>query len=116
MKTLRNFTLHPQGDLEAQVAAASGFELRRPPEGVEVGKGQAGLDAAAAQLAELLEDCAGAGDAGLAGGHTGLWVVATAAAVRAGKPLPPLYCFETRRIHDSQGRFVFQPEGLLRLC
>jgi hypothetical protein len=111
MTTLRNFTLHPQTARERGIAMRAGLFLSPAPEGVEVGAGPDGLREAAERLARLLEECARRGEAALVGGHTGAWI----AAIPRADAVPPLYYFDTRRGRDAQGRFVFIPEGLVRI-
>ena len=115
MRILRNLTLHYQGDREVALAAARGFDLTREPEGVNVAPGQQGLRNASLELVARLRECRRKGEAVLLGGHTGLWVAAIAHLVTNGEALPELYYFDTRRVHDAEGRFVFQPEDLVRL-
>jgi len=71
MRTLRNLTLHEQGDRELHLAQAMGFLLESQPWGVEI---STGFDEAVATLASRLHQTAELGHAALIGGHTGLWV------------------------------------------
>lgn len=87
--------------------------MQREPEGVEVGPGEEGLEAAAQLLAQRLLDCAQTGAAALVGGHTGAWFRAI---LLLGERLPDLYYFDTRRRTDERGRFVFAPERLARIA
>jgi hypothetical protein len=115
MRILRNLTLHYQGDREVALAAARGLDLMREPEGVNVAPGQQGLRNASRELVARLRECRRKGEAVLLGGHTGLWVAAIAHIITQGEALPDLYYFDTRRVQDAEGRFVFEPEDLVRL-
>jgi hypothetical protein len=115
MLTMRNLTLHEQGPAECALAAQSGFALRPEPEGVMVGPGEEGLEAAARALAKRLRECAERSEAVLVGGHTGVWIRAVLQLTEQAKPLPELYYFDTRRSQDENGRFVFAPERLVRI-
>ena len=118
MKVLRNLTLHEQGPREIEIAAKEGFALSSEPEGVEVAVGRKGLEVAAKRLAAILERVAAERSAALVGGHTGLWVrsleiLAELGTGRPGTGRPELAYFETKRVRDEAGRFVFQPQGLV---
>jgi hypothetical protein len=115
MRILRNLTLHAQGDAEVALAASYGLALTREPEGVTVGPGEDGLQKAALDLAVRLHRCRQQDEAVLVGGHTGVWLAAVMRLTAEGAPLPALHYFDTRRIQDAQGRFVFVPEGLVRI-
>jgi thioesterase domain-containing protein len=115
MVTLRNLTLHPQGEREVTLAARYGLALTPKPEGVSVEPGEDGLERAALCLAARLRQCRQRGEAALVGGHTGAWLAAAMRLVTQGEALPALYYFDTRRVQDTQGRFVFVPEGLVRV-
>lgn len=112
MRKLLNFTLHIQGQKEREVAANSGYELQVEPLGMTVEPGVAGLEEAARLQADRLLEAAGRDCAVLIGGHTGLWIRSLEILGERGKARPELAYFETRRIRDSEGRFVFRPEGL----
>jgi len=115
MRLLRNFTLHEQGERELAVAAASGLDLSADVEGVEIQPGDS-FAFRASQLATLLRSAAAKGHAVLAGGHTGLWICAVlTVAATARHELPDIYVFQTRRLRDEDGRFLFEPDGLARL-
>ena len=87
--TLRNLTLHPQGDAECALAAAAGFRLQWEPNGVEVAPGEQGLETAAQALAERLRECVQAGAAALVGGHTGVWIRALLLFTQSPAPRAP---------------------------
>jgi hypothetical protein len=112
---MRNLTLHEQGAADCALAAQSGFALESKPEGVMVGPGEEGLEAAAKLLAERLQKCAERSEAVLVGGHTGVWIRAVLLMVANGESLPEFYYFDTRRRQDENGRFVFVPERLVRI-
>jgi hypothetical protein len=116
MIPLRNLTLHRQREDEVRIARDAGFALAAEPEGFEIEPGEAGLRAGEERLAAMLEECGARGEPALMGGHTGMWVAAVLRLARSGIALPPLYCFDTRRVHDAEGRFIFVPEGLVRVC
>ena len=118
LKTLRNLTLHAQSAREQEIALGYGLEVTVDPEGLMIESGQAGFDAAVAELALRLRECAQRGEAVLLGGHTGLWVAALLAVCRVSgeTAAPPCYCFDTARIQDAAGRFVFEARGLLRVA
>jgi len=116
MTRLRNLTLHRQKEQEIRIAREAGFDLVAEPAGVGVGPGERGLEDAAARLEALLRECGARGECVLLGGHTGVWVAAVMRLLAAGTAPPPLYCFDTRRVHDQNGRFIFVPEGLVRVC
>jgi len=113
MKPLWNLTLHEHGPREIMLAASFGFALGPAMRGVEVPRGQGGLESAVERLVATLCACEAAGAAALIGGHTGLWVAAIMAVQKRSLTLPELYCFETRRLQDENGRFRFEAEGLL---
>lgn len=113
MRKLRNFTLHPQGLREQVIAAQLGYDLHLAPEGVTVEPGRAGLQEAATVLANRLVAAAAEGSAVLIGGHTGLWIRTLDILNERGLRRPDLTYFDTRRTQDAEGRFVFQPEGLI---
>ena len=116
MKPLWNLTLHEQGVREIALAAIFGFNLEVVPRCEEVPEGQSGLQSATGRLAAALAACHHAGAAALIGGHTGLWVATILEMRERSVPLPPLYCFDTRRRRDENGRFQFIAEGLLRVA
>ena len=116
MKVLRNFTLHEQGEAECAIAARSGFSLSRAPDGAVVEPGEAGLARAATQLVDQFRSCAAQSEAVLVGGHTGVLLAAVLTLLAHGEVLPDLWYFDTRRIQDDKGRFVFQPECLVRIA
>ena|ERR1022692_3094295 len=116
MRPLWNLTLHEQGPREITLAASVGFALEPAMRGVEVPEGQGGLERAVERLVATLCKCQAAGAAALIGGHTGLWVAAIRAVQKRSLTLPELYCFETRRRQDENGRFRFEAEGLLQVA
>jgi hypothetical protein len=113
LRILRNLTLHAQGDVERAIAAERGFDLLAEPEGISVEPGPEGLAAAVESLVAVLKDCGERGHAALVGGHTGLWLAAVLCARDRNILLPSLFYFDTRRIQDENGRFVFQAERLV---
>lgn len=115
MKTLRNLTLHPQQDREIALAREYGYILFPEPEGVSVGPGHDGLATASELLAAQITQCAAAGHAALIGGHTGVWIAAVLAVVASGARLPELCYFETERVRDDNGRFIFVPRSIVSL-
>jgi hypothetical protein len=115
MKPLWNLTHHQQSPPEIDLAATFGFFLEAEPRGEEIPAGQAGLQAAVDRLANTLTACQESAAAALIGGHAGLWVAAILAARERSLPLPPLYCFDTPRRRDENGRFQFVAEGLLKV-
>ena len=114
-RILRNLTLHEQQEAYRALTARAGFFLTREAEGVLVGPGEAGLQEAKERLATLLRESAHRGEAVLVGGHTAAWLAAVLALQSSGERLPPLYYFETERMRDDRGRFVFVPDRLLRI-
>ncbi len=114
-RVLRNLTLHLQGEKERALAARHGFDLRPEPEGVAVGPGREGLLVAGCELVEKLRACRERGEAVLVGGHTGVWLHAVARLHTLREALPPLFYFDTRRVRDEAGRFVFEPDGLVEI-
>src|SRR5947209_1708492 len=72
--TLRNFTLHRQGERETALCRSAGFDLNPEPVGIEVGAGLSVATESCASLASGLAECAGRGEAALIGGHTALWI------------------------------------------
>ncbi|MCC6343666.1 MAG: hypothetical protein IT166_15785 [Bryobacterales bacterium] len=112
---LRNLTLHQQGDRETEIARRAGYTLSILPEGVEVGIGLADLTQAAEIMGRRLEECVEMGAVALVGGHTMLWIAAIELLAKRGKARPALAYFDTRRVRDASGRFVFEPERLVVL-
>lgn len=112
---MANLTLHVQRVREVTLAEAGGFALESEPRGIEVPLGVEAFQKAAGQLTELLGECAARDAAVLAGGHTGLWIGAICRFLRDGAELPAIYVFGTRRVRNREGRYVFVPEGLLRV-
>jgi hypothetical protein len=110
MRVLRNLTLHKQGPREKALADERGLALAEAPEGVEMQPGES-LEDCARMLADKLRSATAHGESALVGGHTGLWI----AAVLLAEAVPEMYCFETRRILDENGRFVFVPDRLIRV-
>jgi hypothetical protein len=115
MRTLRNLTLHVQGEAERTLASRQGFDLTAAAEGTLVDAGEQGLSIAAEKLAARLRLCASRQEAALVGGHTGVWLAAILLLTQQDAPIPDLLYFDTRRVQDSSGHFVFVPEGLVCL-
>jgi hypothetical protein len=115
MKTLANLTLHRQEEREIALAARDSYALDAEPSGVDVGEGTAGLERAVRLLADRLEECSRHQTAALVGGHTGLWIAAVDRLPARGVPRPELLYFDTARLRDESGRFVFSPRRLVHL-
>jgi hypothetical protein len=113
MRKLRNFTLHTQTSREQLLAAELGYDLQLAPEGFSVELGRRGLETAATIQAGRLAEAAAEGSAVLIGGHTGLWIRALDILNEHGITRPELAYFDTRRVHDADDRFVFEPDGLV---
>lgn len=113
---VRNLTLHALSERELSLGREAGLALQPEPLGVEAGRGEIGFRAASDHLRRQIEHCAAGGEGVLLGGYVALWVSALLAAMGSGKPLPPLFYFETERLRDAHDRFVFEPLAIRRLA
>jgi hypothetical protein len=96
LKTLRNLTLHEQGEREIKLAARRGYLLTREAEGVAVEPGQEGLRRATQTLANKLRRCREQGESVLVGGHMGLWLATSLELAAQGQLLPAGSAFPNR--------------------
>ena len=106
VEKMMNLTLHVQKDREVElVAKCTTFQLERSPQGVYVGRGVVGLEQAAKEVIEKIEQ--GKYKHVLVGGSTGLIAKVTKMLIEANMAVS-LYEFENNKRKEGD-KIIFEP-------